>query len=228
MIFGSLNLENIVQTYDKTRLNASGSFVEGAEMTLMEIQPETGEDFYAVSADFYLDWAYSTAGIKTVTLRITTDGAPDTFTREITAITESDDNLFSDDSQLVSLEDDIMSYTRKGRNSFLDKHRLAQGIIIDTLDSKRIWKDDGSRYTASDLIDIQDFISWSVYIALTTIFESLSNQPTDIYAAKALKYNEKVSAAATRSVYRLDGDADGSIDVDSEIVDNFTADLRIG
>jgi hypothetical protein len=217
MIFPKLELENKIQVSDKTRLDGSKSFVT-------VVEPEAAAGYIDVTTNKRLDWAYSTSGAKAVTIRVTTDGAPVTTTQNIEAITEADDNLFSSDPMLVELEDDILKYIRKGRSSFLDKHRAAQTMILDHLDANRIWKRDNSRYVAGDLVDIQDFKEWSRYLTMRLICESLSNEVGDIWNTKAINYDSMETRAKKRATLRLDSDADGEID-SSELEDIFSTRL---
>ena len=111
MIFPNLILENIVQENDKTRLDATKSFIskDEAAVTLVEIEPYTGAGYIDVtgtsSKDWYLDWSYPTDGNKTVTVRITTDGGPVSSSKTIWIIDSVDDNLFSYDQDLTAIED---------------------------------------------------------------------------------------------------------------------------
>lgn len=222
MIFPVLKLEKIVQVDDKTRLDGLSSHIspDEADITLIEIEPETAVGFIDVTSTQFLDWQYSSNGDKTVSLRITTDGAPTTITKDLTIISVADDNLFSADSDLIDYEDDILNYVRDGRNSFLDKHRTAQEIILNDLDANEYWKQDGTRYEAADIVDIQEFKQWSIFTTLKVIFRSLSNQNDDLYATKANMYSGRATSAKKRAVFRLDSDGDGSINENTEKENN--------
>jgi hypothetical protein len=85
-----------------------------------------------------------------------------------------------------------------------------------------VWQRDGSRYTAADLIDIQDFKEWSKYLTLQIIFESLSNAVDDVFSRKAEKYSSMATKAKNRGVLRLDYN-------DNDEIDDFEkTDLRTG
>jgi hypothetical protein len=59
MIFPVLEIEDIVQENDKTRLNGLKSFVsDGAAITKVEIKPSKVNDYQTVTANKYLDWMY--------------------------------------------------------------------------------------------------------------------------------------------------------------------------
>jgi len=227
MIFGELKLEGTLQVNDKTRLDAIASYLtpDEAAITLLEIEPHTGDGFIDVTTPKYMDYSYSTAGAKIVTVRITTDGAPQSFTKGISVISSIDDALFSTDEDIVPLEDDILKYVRNGRNSFLDKHREAQKIVLNDLDKAKIWKNDGAIYTASDIVDIQEFKEQSKYLTLHLIFKSLSNAIDDIFSSKAAKYKSFATDAGNRGSIHLDGDADGDL-ANNAKTDIFSATLR--
>ncbi len=213
-IFGTLNLENTVQINDKTRLDGTKSFISTGEaaITLVRIRPEASGSFVTVTSDQYLDWSYDTAGTKVVTLEITTDGSAVEFENTITIISVSDDNLFSSDSDLVQHEDDLMSYLPVGRNSWLNKHRAAQDIIMAWLDEHSIWDTSGDRLTTAAIVNTEEVQAWSKYLVLKLIMESLSNQVDDIFSEKARKYGELMDGSRSRAAIRLDRDGDGTID----------------
>jgi hypothetical protein len=219
MIFGHLELEAILQINDKTRLDAIKSYVstDEAAITLMEIQPEGSGSFIDVTSDKYLDWQYSTDGTKTITLRITTDGSPETFTKDIEVLSVADDALFSGDAELVPHEPEIMNWTRDGRNSFLDIHRLAQDRILTYLDEQRIHDSNGDKLTKAAIVDIEEVNDWSKFMVLMFIFEGLSNQVDDIFDRKAMKYREDMVNARNRGILRFDSDGDGTADTDKDM-----------
>lgn len=227
MIFGELKLEGTAQVSDKTRLDATASFItqDEADITKIEIEAHTSEGFIDVTSKSYLDWAYSSAGAKIVSVRITTDGSPQTFTKGISVVDAATDALFSSDEDLIPIEDDILKYVRKGRNSFLDKHREAQKITLNDLDKAKIWKETGAIYTAADIVDIQEFKEKSKYLTLHLIFKGLSNAVDDIFSIKASRYLGYAKDAGNRGSLHLDknGDSDLSNDVKEDI---FSAELR--
>lgn len=223
MIFVNAELENKVAVSDKTRIDVSRTFAQGETITQIEIQPDAAESFYDVTSSKYLDWQYAADGTKAITVRVTgsVSGAV-TSASSLDIVSEADDNLFSIDADLKALEDDILNYIRNGRNSFKDKHREAQKVILNELDASRIWKDDGSRYVAADIVDIQEFKQWSTYLTLRLICESLSNEVGDLWADKAQKYNSMAIQAKSRASYRLDTNGDGEINEIDEKVDTFS------
>ncbi len=227
MIFGELKLEGTVQVSDKTRLDATASFItqDEVDITKVEIEPHTSEGFIDVTSDKYLDWSYSTAGAKISTVRITTDGSPQSFTKGISIVDPATDALFSSDTDLIPIEDDILKYVRNGRNSFLDKHREAQKIVLNDLDKAKIWKDDGSIYTAADIVDIQEFKEQSKYVTLHLIFKGLSNAIDDIFSIKASRYLKFSKEAANRGSLHLDKNGNDDLS-DDQKEDIFSGELR--
>ena len=215
MIFPILKCENIVQVNDKTRLDATKSFQSPYEaaVTLFEIEPESGAGFFAVGTSKYLDWAYSSAGEKTATVRITTDGSPVTSTQTLTIISEADDKLFSNDQDLITMEDDILRLLRPGRASFLDKHRMAQFKIIDALDQMGLTDGFGNKLTKLDLFDATEVNEWSKYLTLNLIFASATSEANDVYMTKAAEYLKMAQLASKRAGIRFDTDQDGSEDM---------------
>ncbi len=223
MIFAHIDIEAVVQVNDKTRLNASKSFSNTiGEITLVEIQPTASESFYDVTSDLYLDWSYSTDGDHVATVRI---NGTESQSRTISVLSVADDNLFSVDTDIISYEPDLLKWVQDGRNSFLDKHRAAQREILNELDANQIWKRDGSRYTATDIVDIQEFKEWSKYETLRIIFDGISNAIDDVFKDKANNYKMLVVSAKKRATLRLDYNDDGNID-NLEKTNIFTGTLR--
>jgi hypothetical protein len=227
-IFPNLELEDVVQVGDKTRLNSTKTFAskDEASITLVEIEPESGNGFIDVTGsgprDYFLDWEYS--GISrtvTVSVRVTTDGLPVTTTKTIEVLTASDDGLYSDDQDLISLESDILKWVREGRNSFLDFHRKAQFLILDFLNDIGVRDVDSKRITKDDIVDVLEVRKWSKYKTLALIFEDISNATDDVFAEKRRFYDSLAKSAFNKSVLRLDLNNDGVVE-DSEGVSIYT------
>ena len=218
-IFGNIELESVVQTNDKTRINCSKSFVskDNAAITLVRIKPEASGSFITVSGspvlakDFILDWEYTSSGSKTVTLEITA-GAVQTFTKTITVLTSTDDCLYSADSDLTAIEPDILKWIPSGRNSFLNIHRAAQGLILDWLDSIRVWRNDGTKLTKADLKLTDDLKQLSIYTTLELIFMGISNKVDDVFLAKAREYRAKALDVKNRGRIQADFNGNGTLE----------------
>ena len=230
MIFPSLTLEKVVQIEDKLRFDASKSFVsKGAvteTITDVLIQPEASESFISVfdadSDKWYLDWAYTTDGTKTVVVRVETDVTPAGRTRSylVDSLDAEDDALFSGDPDLFAYEPRVFDYLPKGKNSYLYAHRKAQENIIAYLDEQRIWKRDKSRYTKQDIATVaqtdseilEQFTRWSTFETLLIIFESFQVSNADIFQEKKGEYMQMRDSARNRSALRLDSNDDGTLD----------------
>lgn len=211
MIFPTLQLESVLQVDDKTRLDGTKTYITPDEeaITLIEIEPEASVGFIDVTNKKYLDWQYATDGDKAVTIRVTTDGTPESSSKTITVVTEVDDKLFSADSELTPHEPDILNYVESGRNTYKKEHRRAQEIIIAYLDEHKVHGPTGERLDKSAIIDIEEVNEWSKYIVLRLVFEGRSNAINDIFMDKAMKYRTLEEAARQRGVLRLDRTGDG-------------------
>lgn len=227
MIFPNLQLENIIQASDMTRLNARSSFVskdEASAITKVEIEPEAAAGFIDVSGplvageldpeNFFLDWEYAGASrIVTASVRVTAGGAgPTTDTKTIEVITELDDKLFSSDTDLIGHEFDILNWLKPGRNSFLNFHRRAQGLILAHLDREGYIDKDQNKLTKAAFIDLDEGKEWSTFITLRLIWQDASNSKDDKQMKKATLYEATELDSRERAIIRLDLDKDGKLD----------------
>lgn len=223
-IFPNLELEDTVQVDDKTRLSAVKSFVSRghAAITNVEIEPEASAGYITVfNADsklWYLDWQYATAGTKVVSCRVTASSNT-TVTKSIIAVTAATDKLWSADTDLTAYETDILKWVNPGRNSFLNVHRKAQRLILDSFDEQRIWDEDGDRLTKDSIIETEDLKKMSTLLTLSLIFESISNKPEDVFDVKAKFYYSLYLSARERGRIRFDFDNDATQET-TENVDN--------
>lgn len=210
-IFGKLEIEKVVQVNDKTRLNGDKSFVSTGEaaISLLEIEPSAGAGFIDVTSKQYLDWQYDTPGDITISLRITTDSTPITIISTISVLSEADDKLFSDDSEIMPYEPQVLEWVRSGRNSFKDVHRASQDRILKYLDENKFWDINGDPLTKAAIIDINEVNDWSKFMTLKLIFEGLSNATDDIFHEKSLRYRDLERTARDRAVLRVDTNGDG-------------------
>lgn len=215
-IFPVIELEDIVQVDDKTRLDAAKTFTskDGPTIVKVEIQPYAAGPWIEVtgtkSSDWFTDWQYDTAGTKAVSLRVNDPGGV-TVSKNIEVLTAVDDALFSSDPDLEKEEPDILKYVRKGRSSFKDIHREAQRQIMQFFDDKGYVDASGAKLTKDAVVDVSEVREWSKYLALYLIFSALSNQNDDIFSSKASFYHSKMLAARQKNAFRLDLDGDGEI-----------------
>lgn len=225
MLFPKLAFETVLQTEEKIRLNASLSFVTDDEsITDILIEPSAGAGYISVynngdTDKWYLDWAYETDGFKDVSVRIeaVSGNKTKTYMAGINVLTEDEDALLSNDNDLYPYETDIKNYIPRGKNSFIYAHRKSQERIISYLDEQRIWKDDNSRYTKQDIIDLdgefkEQFRQWSTLQTLLIIFESIQVSNGDIFQEKKQEYDNLMRQARNRAALRLDQDGDGVVD----------------
>lgn len=228
-IFPHAELEGVVQVNDKTRIDATKSFISKGEaaITLVEIDPDGTTGFIDVtgssSKDWYLDWEYATDGTTTVSVRITTDGAPVTETYSIEVLSVADDALFSTDQDIISIEPNILKFNgggaRDGRATFLDMHREAQKQILDWINERGYRNTDDTPITKDQLIEIDDVRKWSKYLALSFIYRGLSNSVDDVHDLKSRRYMSEAFEARSRATIRIDFNKDSSITSDE--INNF-------
>lgn len=217
MIFPNLRFENIVQVNDKFRLFAGNTFsTPDEEITNILVRPEAVASFIPIfnsnDSKRYLDYAYSTLGNKTITLRVVSDQQTLDIDYELSCLSEEQDKLFSDDNDLFPYEPDVFRYLPPGKNSFKYAHREAQTKIVEFLDEQRIWKRNNKAFTKEDLIDITEFRRWSLFQTLLIIFESSQLNVGDIFQEKREQYEKDMRTARNRASIRLDVDGDGVID----------------
>lgn len=212
-IFGIIKSDDKVFTGDKLRIDCSESFLApGLTFATVshEISVDGGVTYYNISAKKYVDWMFSTAGAKTITLRVsTTEPASLTFTKTVTCLNIATQNLFSTDSDLYKYESEIDQYLPKRWSSWNLIHLKAQEWIIDWLDEKGIYNSAGEKYTVADLLDKQQVNQLSAYKTLEFIFESNINIADDLFTQKRNKYLSLSNEKSSRSQLQLDFNKDG-------------------
>lgn len=229
-IFGIIESDPIVQENDKVRLKAMRSFVskDEADITLIEIEPEASAGFIDITnadpQEWYLDWSYATDGTKAVTLRITTDGAPVTFSHSLDVVTAADDMLFSKDSDLLRYETEVMDLLPDGYSSFNYVHRKAQQKILDWLTEEGYRATGNTKITKDLILDNDEVRKWSEGLALSLIYNDNSNSTDDKFKEKANEYNSVAIDARTRSTFYFDKNKDGEI-TDGEFVRPLSLDM---
>lgn len=212
MIFINCIKESLVQVGDKTRIDVSTSFVSGAGITDITIDP-TGSDatsvFDADQSKWYLDWAFDSSGTKTITVEATDGVTTIAQTFDIEVVSEEDDNLYSNDSQIFAIESELRRYIPDGKNSFKNLHREAQSRILNFLDRKRIWNDDGSPYSKTQVNIYDELNKWSLYETLFIIYTDLFISVGDKFAEKVNQYKELRNYERERASVRIDKDGNG-------------------
>ena len=209
MIFPQLRIEPLVQVGDKTRLDASASFVspDQDEITKIEIRPSVSGNFIDVTTRLYLDWIYQVAGDYIVRVRITTGTGLSEETaeldKEITVITAETDRLFSADADLLAHEGDLYRWLREGRSSYIDVHRLAQELILEDLAKRNLTTYMGNRITKDVIWDLKEVREWSKFLTLSLIFKSTANEVNDFFFTKSKDYADLATRAADRATIRI-------------------------
>jgi hypothetical protein len=224
MIFPILRTDEILQVNDKIRFDASETFINGSTPAIsgVEIEPDTSLGFISVyqlsQQAWYLDWIYLTAGSKVVRLKITAgqggSQVTETITKTVTVLTAADDYLFSSDSELRSKEHDILRWLPDGYSSWNHVHRQCQKNILDWFDEIRLFKEDGTRWAAEDVVVKAQVRRIATNMALRMIFSSISNQVGDIFDQKAQMYLSMERDAKNRNYITLDFDGDGQAESD--------------
>jgi len=216
-IFGDIQIEKVVQVNDKTRLDCGRTFItkDEAAITLIEIEPSAAVGFIDITGtdyrDWWLDYSYATDGDHTISLRVTTDGAPQTFTETISIISIADDKLFSDDSDITFHYSDVLSFIPAGRNSFIDMHRRAQDMILAWLDERGYTNYDGSKITKDEILDTEEVRQWSTFLTLRLIMEKNSNVVEDVFDREANRFRDEEYRARNRAILRTDLSQGGTI-----------------
>ena len=134
-------------------------------------------------------------------------------------ITEANDNLYSSDEQIFSIESELKRYIPDGKNSFKNIHREAQSRILNYLDRKRIWASNGEPYT-KDQVNLNGELSkWSLYEAMFIIYSDLFVSVGDKFAEKINQYKDLRNSERDRASIRIDKDNSGTFDSNEEIQD---------
>lgn len=220
-IFPNLILDGVVQTNDKTRLDARKSYVtnEPDPITKVEISPDNGVTYIDVTGNlslreptWYADYQFATDGDFPIRCRVTV-GSLSPVTSEITktlvVVSSADDHLFSTDDDLVAIESDIMKYVPDGRSSWIREHRKAQTLIISWLNKNNVRDNMGNLITKANVIDTTELREWSTFLTLSLIYKALSNSVDDVFDKKSKEFSSQAVDARYMYSLRLDLDNDG-------------------
>lgn len=214
--------QDILQVDEKFRIDCTKTFVHpgGHNIQSMTVEVEGGGDSFTITTDQFLDYAYSTSGTKTITVTVVHTGQGHvnvTKTATIVVKTAAAEKLFSNDSDLISHEIDILNYLPEYKADYRYAHRLAQETILNDLNERGLRDSSDNRLTAAAVVDIEEVRQWSKFKTLSYVFEGLSNAIDDIFADKAARYRNMASAAAGRCLLRLDTNSDGTYDTETSI-----------
>jgi len=207
-IFGIFKCDDKVFTGDKLAVDVSGSFLQpGLTFAVVshEISFDSGVTWIDISATKKISWIFSTSGAKVISLRLnTTLPSTQTFTKNVTCLNLTTQGLFSNDSDLYGYETEIDQYLPKKWSSWNLVHLKAQDWIIDWLDEKRLFKENGSKYTPADILDVEQVKQLSCAKVLELIYESNINTVDDVFTQKRDKYKQMVQEKASKSQIALD------------------------
>ena len=207
-----------LQVDEKFRIDCSNSFVHpgGHSIQSMTVEVEASGDTFTITSDKILDYAYSTAGTKVITVTIVHSDsslANITKTKTIEVVTAASEKLFSDDPDIISLEPDILSYLPDYKADYKYAHRISQDTIVKWLDENGLVDNAGNKLTAASLVNVEEVRLWSKYLTLSYIFQSLSNAIDDFFSVKSSYYRDLAEKASQRTYISLDMDGDGDVDV---------------
>ncbi len=205
--FPLVKMDTLVFTGDKIRIDVSDSVITPNETFATvshEVSFDSGVTWFNVTAKKIIDWIYSTEGTKNVQVRITSNEGSTTASFPILVYDITTAKLFSNDMDLYMYEQDIDAILPKRWSSWNIIHYAAQKWILDWLDEKRVFDQDGNKYTINDFLDPQEVKQLSCYKTLEFIFESNSNVTGDISSIKRDKYRALANEKASRAQLKLD------------------------
>lgn len=220
-IIGKLLIEKETYSGEITRFDArlSAPVSPVFQLQLMEIKPDAGSDFIECTENRYLDFQYSSLGIKVVQLKVVVSeiqpvdpDAPITheeifdYSIEVKELPET----LASDGDLLAFESDILDYLPNGHSSFIRVHRRVNEFILDELDKRGLTKSNGARITYDDLADLEEFKSWAINAALAMIFGSNRNQSNDFFKEKASEYKDQALSDSHRAQLKFKKSDGGS------------------
>lgn len=234
MIFGLIECDEKYQIGEKVRINFSKSYnVPAIDFTVVKIQPSASDIEYSATSltdkdVWMIDWIYTSAGSKVITLKLDDGSGEVTFTKTIDIVSEATDSLFSKDADLIPHEEDILKWLPDGRSTWNYMHRKAQDLILKELYKSRIYADDGTKLAAAQVIDKDEVKEWSIFKTLEMIMNFTSNKPDDVFRQKAKYYASKEVGWMNYALnsLRLDFNKDGEI-TDSEEKRDFRTTMVI-
>lgn len=219
MLFPKIDTDKLVQINDMFRISGINSFATAGEIiTEVNIYPDyannpgTVFDVYEVDQDcWYLDWAYETAAEYTIRLELVTATASKIMDHTITALSESDDNLFSDDQMIYDYETELRQHLPEGRNSWKYIHRKSQEEILDYLYRNGKLSEDGTAITKDQIKTESKLEKWSTFEAMILIYQDLKTSNAEAFNEKLVDYSAKRNEARKRYLIDYDSNRDGVI-----------------
>jgi hypothetical protein len=217
-IFAVLQTDHVVQVGDKTRLDASSSFVSpAAEITKLEIKPSGDDDFIECAPGaLYLDWVYQEAGSVEAQVRVTIGEGEDATTAtgqaDFTVLSEDDDRLFSSDADLKGVVPSIYNLLPDGRASFKYAHRAAQEIILDRINRRVKANDWISAAAVAKVFQVQQ---WSKYLTLSLIYGAAQIAKDDLFLQEHARFANSATKYENDAYIELK--LDGSTETNAEV-----------
>ena len=223
MLFPKADVDSLIQILDMFRIDASKSFFTGdiADLTEINIYPdfvnEPGTVFNLVTEDqecWILDWAYKTAAEYTIKIEMKTATLTEEVIYSVTAITEAEDNLISNDSMIYALESELKRYLPLGRNSWKYLHRAARNEMLDYMYRNGIYNPDGTEVLASQLKAESKLEDWAKYETMLLIYQEIKTSNSEAFNEKLVDYAEKRANSRKRYKIEYDTNKDGNVDED--------------
>lgn len=220
MLFPNAIIDSLVQICDMFRIDASKSFHGSGEiLTNVNIYPDfvnNPADVYNVYVedcpeDWFLDYAYEADGDYTIRVELVTASESKFKDYSITAVTEAEDNLQSNDAMIFALESELKKYMPEGRNSYKYLHREALVKMLDYMYRNGIYNPDGTRIEKSQLIG-DKLSEWSKYETMVLIFQELKTSNVELFNEKIEDYEEERDNA--RAIYKFEYDSNKDAVVD--------------
>jgi hypothetical protein len=231
-IFIDIKNDSTVQVGDKVRFDLTKSFVPrpfvtASDITRIEVDPIGGTSWVTIHnsalpatklavKDWYFDWVYlnqsnvSSGQSQPISFRFTaSDSTTQTKSVSFNLLTSAQDNLFSNDNDLIAHEPDIMKWLPEGRSSWIYVHRRAQERILSYLFEKGYKNNDGTPFTKAQILEKYDVKEWSTFMVLKIIFGSIINSKDDVFVQKA-RFYENLEGKANKTDIRVDLNADGT------------------
>lgn len=209
MIFPKIEVDKLVRENDGLRIETRSSIIRDYNQVKDILVNPDDTVFISVYSngdrdEWFLDWAYSVPGIYSVELKIIDVNDNEYIeSSSVEVLAKENDLTFSEDSDIIPSEPDIKLYMPQGKSSYIYAHREARDRILAYLDEQRIWKEDGTRYTAQDLFDVEEFKHWSRFMVLKMIYESKISSIDDLFSVKTNTYSDLMFKARNRAALRL-------------------------
>lgn len=153
---------------------------------------------------------------KKISLEVTTALGSATTDGYLSLYSVDGDHLFSEDSDLLPEEPDILKWLPIGRSSFKNVHRRAQELMLSWLDQQGYTDVFQDKFLIDAVIDKSELTEWSKYLVLRLIFSSIRNAKDDTFEKKAKDYEALEVKARNRAMLRIDVDGDGTLDKGSQ------------